>query len=99
METKETKKKTEGSSSQKLVKTVRRGAIAANIWKRQGPNGYVYYDYSLSRSWKSTASGREGYSSNFFAENEEALLAVIKEASAEMRELLVSTEPLAANAA
>ena len=49
-----------------LVKTVREGAVAASIWRRQSPTGLPYYDFSLSRSWKSMASGKTGYSQNFF---------------------------------
>jgi len=97
METKETKKK-ESSAAQKPVKTVRRGAIAANIWRRQTQTGFVYFDFSLSRSWKSSAAGREGYSNNFFADNEEALNEVVRETSEEIRRLSASEEP-AANAA
>ena len=60
-------------TSVKPVKTVRQGAVAANIWKRQAPSGFEYYDFSLSRSWKAKSSGREGYSPNFFVDNEECL--------------------------
>ncbi len=62
----------------KPAKTVREGAIAANIWKRQAPSGFEYYDFSLSRSWKAKSSGREGYSPNFFIENEEAISVVVR---------------------
>lgn len=65
----------------KPTKTVRRGAIAASIWKRQAPSGFEYYDFSLSRSWKSKSSGKEGYSPNFFIENEEAISAVVRDAA------------------
>lgn len=63
-------------------KTLRRGAIAASIWKRQSPNGLEYFDFSLSRSWKAKSSGKEGYSPNFFATNERELLEVVQEATA-----------------
>ncbi|OYW22673.1 MAG: hypothetical protein B7Z55_04360 [Planctomycetales bacterium 12-60-4] len=65
----------------KPAKTVRHGAVAASIWKRQSPSGFEYFDFSLSRSWKAKSSGKEGYSSNFFQANEEELSAVVKEAS------------------
>lgn len=61
--------------------TIRRGAVAASIWKRQAPSGFEYYDFSLSRAWKAKSSGRDGYSPNFFADNEEQLTVVVKEAS------------------
>ena len=68
-------------AAMKPVKTVRQGAIAANIWKRQAPSGFEYYDFSLSRSWKAKSSGKEGYSPNFFVENEEAISAVVRDAA------------------
>jgi len=73
----DSKKKT----TAKPIKTIRRGAIAASIWKRQAPSGFEYYDFSLSRSWKTQSTGREGYSPNFFAGNIEELHATIAEAS------------------
>ena len=63
------------------VKVIRNGAIAASIWCRQTGTGFAYFDFSLSRSWKSTSSGKEGYSSNFFPQNDEALADVIRQAS------------------
>jgi len=61
--------------------TIRRGAVAASIWKRQAPSGFEYFDFSLSRAWKAKSSGRDGYSLNFFCYNEEQLGVIIKEAS------------------
>ncbi len=75
------------------VKTIREGAVAASIWKRQAPSGYVYYDFSLSRSWKAQTTDKEGYSSNFFAKNEEQLHNVVTLASEWIaRELPEQTE-------
>lgn len=68
-------------STLKPVKTIRHGAVAASIWKRQSPSGFEYYDFSLSRSWRTQKTGREGYSPNFFANNESELLATINEAA------------------
>lgn len=73
----ESKKK----NNTKPVKTVRHGAVAASIWKRQAPSGFEYYDFSLSRSWKTQSTGREGYSPNFFAANVEDLQATVSEAA------------------
>ena len=53
------------------VKTVRRGAIAASIWKRQATSGFEYFDFTVSRSWKTSSTGKEGYSSSFFVRNAE----------------------------
>lgn len=68
------------SAKQHPIKTIRQGAIAANIWERQTPTGYGYLDFSISRSWKLKDGQREGYSSSFFETNEVALLEVITKA-------------------
>ena len=76
--------------------TIRRGAVAASIWKRQAPSGFEYFDFSLSRAWKATSTGRDGYSMNFFSDNEEALEEVIHEASiwiAEKQAALQASKP------
>jgi hypothetical protein len=77
----ENKKKTTPNQGQKPVHTIRRGAIAANIWQRQTQTGMEYYDYSLSRSWKSQNTGKEGYSTNFFPGNRLELIEVVTEAT------------------
>ena len=64
------------------VHVVRKGAIAASIWRRQSPSGFAYYDYSLSRSWKSMSTEKTGYSRNFFETNQTDLVEVIGKASA-----------------
>lgn len=83
------------------VEVIRKGAIAASIWKRQSPSGYAYYDFSISRSWKSMSSEKTGYSKNFFETNKADLVEVIERASAwitEKRaaETSAETEPIAA---
>lgn len=62
------------------VHTVREGAVAASIWQRQSLSGYAYYDFSLSRSWKSMSSDKTGYSKNFFSRNREEILRVVEKA-------------------
>ena len=86
-----TKKKRE---TQKPLKTFRVGAIAASVWQRQTPTGFEYLDFSLSRSWKLKSGEKEGYSTSFFHNNEEALVDVIKQASAFILENTVpASEP------
>ena len=63
----------------KYVKTFRNGAVAANVFSRQAPGGFEYLDFGLSRAWKTT-NGKEGYSQNFFAKNQEAFHEVIAQA-------------------
>ena len=62
------------------VHTVREGAVAASIWQRQSLSGYAYYDFSLSRSWKSMSSDKTGYSKNFFSRNRDEVLRVVAKA-------------------
>lgn len=82
-ETKPTKKSTAAKSTDtQPVQVIRQGAIAASIWKRQTGSGHTYYDFSLSRSWKSAKTERTGYSTNFSEKNEQALVEVIQAASA-----------------
>lgn len=68
--------------TQEPLKTFRVGAIAANVWQRQTPTGFEYLDFSLSRSWKLKSGEKEGYSTSFFHNNEEALIEVIEKATA-----------------
>lgn len=73
-------------SQQRPVKVIRLGAVAASIWRRQTSTGFEYLDFSLSRSWKLKNGEREGYSQNFFENNEEALLDVVSLAASFIRE-------------
>ncbi len=79
----ETKSRKKGTASENSdpVKVIRKGAIAASIWRRQSPNGFAYYDFTLSRSWKAMSSDKKGYSRNFFGNNVPELQDVINEAS------------------
>lgn len=45
------------------------------------PSGFEYYDFSLSRSWKSKTSQKEGYSNSFFANNEAEIIAAVRDAA------------------
>ena len=93
------RKKTEGEESKEPVEVIREGAIAASIWKRQGPSGYAYYDFTLSRSWKSASSGRTGYSKNFFSRNVEELVSVTRKATEWIAEHEEARDPQEAIAA
>jgi hypothetical protein len=99
MNDKQESKKKKMVDAETPVHTIRAGAVAASIWRRQSPSGYVYFDYSLARSFKSLSSGNTGYSKNFFARNQQELVKVIEQASQwivehEQRQLVA--EPLAA---
>ena len=84
--------KASSKAGTKPVETIRRGAIAASIWTRQSPAGFAYFDFSLSRSWKSLSTGRDGYSDNFFAKNEPELMEVIQLVSKRITELEAGIE-------
>lgn len=78
------KKKTKETDAEGTdpVQVIRQGAIAASIWRRQSPSGFAYYDFSLSRSWKSQGTGKTGYSKSFFGANEKELVEVVQKATA-----------------
>ena len=65
------------AEERKPVQTFREGAVGGSVWMRQSNTGFWYYDFSLSRSWKSMSSGKDGYSSNFFDRNRDELHRVI----------------------
>jgi hypothetical protein len=52
----QTEKKSDEGDGVDPVHVVGRGASGASIWKRQSPTGFAYYDFSLSRSWKSMSA-------------------------------------------
>ena len=64
------------------VHVVRDGAVAASIWLRQSLAGLPYFEFSLSRSWKSLTSGKTGYSKTFFSRNRSELVSVTEKAAA-----------------
>ena len=72
--------------SNAYVTTIREGAIAANIFRGQSPDGHSYLYFALSRSWKSASGNREGYSDRFYDRNEEALSNVVAKACVWIRE-------------
>ena len=99
----ETKKKKENSDGAKKgpEQVIRDGGIAAMIWRRESTTGFPYYEFSLSRSWKSVSSGKTGYSQNYFSKNEAQLVKVIELAGkwiaeAESRDQAEKAEALAA---
>lgn len=77
---------TTADANQQRVITIREGAVAATIWRRQSSAGMEYLDFSLSRSWKSKNGEKEGYSHNFFEANEKALVQVIIKACTFIRD-------------
>jgi hypothetical protein len=91
-DSKQTKGKGPSTNSQP-AKVIRQGAIAASIWLRSAPTGFPYYDFTVSRSWKSLAGEKTGYSQNFFDRNKAELMQVIESACnwiAEQQDQLVA---------
>ncbi len=86
------KTKATKSTGKDPVKVIRNGAVAASIWQRQTSTGFEYLDFSLSRSWKLKSGEKEGYSSNFFAANEEAIFDVVARAADYIRKNSVALE-------
>ena len=83
-------KKKQAAPKQKPEHVIRRGEVAATIDLRQSNCGYVYYGYSLGKSWRSMTTGKETHGSSFFAKNEEDIIQVVREASAWIREKMGS---------
>lgn len=77
----------------KPAHVVRYGAIAASIWRRQSPNGFPFFDFSLSRSYRSMSTGKEGYSTNFFDRNRDDLEKAISGATAWIASQAEGTAP------
>ena len=77
METINDKKPVAKNPAERPVHLVRRGAIAASIWRRQTQTGFAYYEFTLSRSWKTKNGASEGYSKSFFSRNAGELVEVI----------------------
>ena len=69
------------------VKTVRSGAIGASIWLETGAEGVQYHTLTLSRSWRSKNTGKDGYSTKYFARNRADLHAAIDLACDAVEEL------------
>jgi hypothetical protein len=50
--------------TEKPIRIIRDGAVAASIWLRQTSAG-VFYDVTFSRCWKDEETGTWGYSQSF----------------------------------
>ena len=96
------KKKTSDGTKKGPEQVIRDGGIAAMIWRRESTTGFPYYEFSLSRSWKSVSSGKDWLLAELtFQRNEAQLVKVIELASkwiaeAESRDQAEKAEALAA---
>jgi hypothetical protein len=85
--------KKKSKTNNNYVRTFRDGAVAANVFRRTAPGGFEYLDFSITRAWK-VPSGKEGYSTNFFEKNREALHTVVDQACEFIAENAVSEPSL-----
>lgn len=68
----------------KPFQTFRDGAIGVSIWERDGSDG-PFYEFTLSRSYKKSDT-EAGYSACFREYNDQALVSVIGQAVAFIRQ-------------
>jgi hypothetical protein len=57
----------------KVIRDEADRAIAASIWQREGQEGIPYFTYTISRSFKSKNTAKEGYSNDFYGRNAAAI--------------------------
>jgi hypothetical protein len=75
------KKRSQTDEGQKPAHVITVGSLVASIHIRQAPSGYAYFAYNVKRSYRSLSTGNQIFSTDFFAENESDLLAVVNQAS------------------
>ena len=62
------------------------GTVIASIYLRQSNCGFPYYDFSLSRTWKSMTTGKPAHGTSFFDKNETDLIQAIRKACTWVRD-------------
>jgi len=73
--------KKQAATKNRPVHTIRSGEVTASIFQRQSNAGFVYWDYSLGRTWRSAGSGKESHGTTFFGKHQTDLTRVIEEAT------------------
>ena len=89
------KKKKGPAKKLEPVTTIRHGNAFAHIYLRSTQTGYRFYEYAPGRTFVNQSTGREGDASSLFAENEAEIVAVIRQASAWIRDQHQKTDELA----
>ncbi len=69
----------------KPEKVLQCGAITASVFLRATNTGFRYRDYQIGRIWLN-ASGKESKGSSFFVDQEDDIIAAVKQAAAYIRE-------------
>lgn len=62
--------KKQAATKNRPVHTITQGEVTASIFQRQSNAGYVYWDYSLHRTWRGAGRSKESHGSTFFAKHE-----------------------------
>jgi len=75
--------KKQAATKNKPVHTIRCREVTASIFERQSNAGFVYWDYSLGRTW--AGRSRESHGSTFFEKHETDLIQVIREVTEWLR--------------
>jgi hypothetical protein len=68
--------------AQKLVPehTIRVNDIVVYVHQRRSHSGFVYWDYTLARTWRSQSTNNDLYGESFFVGNQVDLVQAISEA-------------------
>jgi len=75
--------------------TIRCGNTIATIHQRSSHTGYVYWDYSLSRTWRSRSTTNDLFGDSFFIDNQDDLVEVIGKACEWIRNKVLSPDAAA----
>ena len=80
----------------KPIKTFRDAedrAVAASIWLvTHAESGQLFYDVTLSRSWKDQATGDSGYSQTLSCRNLDAAIRVLRDSQAWIQNAMRNAE-------
>lgn len=77
----ENQKATKKEGGNRIVETVREGAIGANIRVGQSSDGNLGHYFSISRAWKRQGTDKWFYSDRFYPRHAELLAKVATEAA------------------
>lgn len=73
--------KKNSAGAPKPAHTIKVGDVAAEIYLRQSNTGFPYYDFQLTRTWKSMSSQKEVSGSSFFNVHQQDLTDAVEKAS------------------
>ena len=85
-----TDKKKHTTAKQTPEHVIRCGHVKASVYLRRSTCGYPYYDFGLSRTWKSMATGNQSHGTTFFDNNEDDLIEAVQNASAWIRQKMAA---------